>query len=81
MAEDEDAGDGEVFCSDIIDLSGIDLTRVSGLPDSVLRSAISRVLGELAANSGASSSFQSSLPSLHSEDEGLAADEGMMIQN
>ncbi len=81
MTEDEDAGDGEVFCSDIIDLSGIDLATVSRLPGSVLRSAISRVLHELAANSSASASFQSSVSRLHSAGDGLPADEGMMIQN
>jgi FXSXX-COOH protein len=69
MTEDASPGGTELFCSDIIDLSSIDLSAVSELPDTVLRSAISRVLRELASNGGASSSFQSSLAGRHPADE------------
>jgi FXSXX-COOH protein len=69
MTYDDSPYRGETFCSDVADLSRIDLATVSSLPDSVLRSAISRVLRELAGNSGASASFQSSLPRLQPDGE------------
>lgn len=64
MVEDNNPYGTDAFCSDLIDLSGIDLSALSRLPDSVLRSAIGRVLQELASNVEASASFQSCLPRL-----------------
>jgi uncharacterized protein len=58
----EDGPDGkEMFSSDVIDLSSLDLQALSEVPSPVLRAAIQRVCGELANDDEASAYFQSSL--------------------
>lgn len=51
----------ETFDSDLIDLGGIDLSRLSTLPGSVLRAAVQRVCAELAGDGETLVYFQSSL--------------------
>jgi FXSXX-COOH protein len=57
----KDSGRRETFSSDVIDLSGIDLSVLSKLPSPVLRAAIQRVCEELAGDGETSAYFQSSL--------------------
>jgi FXSXX-COOH protein len=51
----------ETFSSEVIDLSGIDLSSVDALPSSVLRAAVRRVCAELTDDRETSAYFQSSL--------------------
>jgi FXSXX-COOH protein len=61
MKAEEGSDRRETFSSDVIDLSGIDLSALSTLPNSVLRAAIRRVCEELAGDGETSAYFQSSL--------------------
>lgn len=51
----------EMFSSDVIDLSAMDLLALSEVPSPVLRAAIQRVCRELTDDDEASAYFQSSL--------------------
>jgi FXSXX-COOH protein len=51
----------EVFNSDIVDLSGIDLSEVSRLSSAILRVSVERVCRELADPGEVAAYFQSSL--------------------
>lgn len=51
----------DVFDSDIIDLSDLDLTAIRALPNAVLRDAVERVCAELGDDAGTTAFFQSSM--------------------
>ena len=73
---EEDPDRRETFSSDIIDLSGIDLSLLNALPSSVLRAAVQRVCAELAGGEETSAAFQSSLRGGLSPDDEARAGQG-----
>jgi FXSXX-COOH protein len=61
VALEEDEDRTETFSSDIIDLSGLDLSALDSLPSGVLRASVERVWRELARPGQTAAFFQSTL--------------------
>lgn len=54
--------DVQAFQSEILDLSGLDLSQLHAMPRSVLWASLNRICGELARDTEAIAGFRSSLP-------------------
>jgi len=67
MALEDSPEKEEIFRSDVLDLSGVDLTGLSELPSDVLRAAIQRVCAELSSDCETAAYFQSSLRAIPRE--------------
>lgn len=61
MNSDSESDSADVFTSDLIDLSDVNLAAVRDLPSTVLRAAVKRFCAELADNTETSAFFQNSL--------------------
>jgi FXSXX-COOH protein len=65
---------GPAFRSDVLDLSSIDLVRLSAVPGTVLRASLERICLELAQEADVFAGFSNSLPGPWADDTEHAAD-------